>query len=79
MLPRTPRQQEIYSYMLDYLSRNQNTPPISKVAEYFAITRPVAERHIHALQNQGFVEFTRNTLTEYRLPKVDYADFKAIP
>ena len=66
--PKTDRQSEIYGFIVWYYRENHNTPSIATLAKKFKIYRGAIERHLGSLNMQGFIEYTGNTRTEYRLP-----------
>lgn len=60
--PLTPRQQEIFDFIVDRVATNSAPPTRVEIAEFFGFKSPnAAEDHLKALQKKGHIELRSGT------------------
>lgn len=57
-LPLTPRQQEVYQFLISYIGKQQYPPSMREIAEAFSISVKAVHDHIRALERKGAIRYT---------------------
>ncbi len=60
MIALTPRQQQVYLYIVDYVDRHGSAPTLKEIAAHLGVKGNLGViRHLQALENKGYIERTR--------------------
>lgn len=60
MTPRTPRQEEIFQYILRFIKDNEFPPSRQEIADAFTISRPCAHEHLTKIERKGYLKIIPN-------------------
>ena len=66
----TPTQHRIYQFIQDYLRKNGYAPSLIEIARGIGVkSKSLIHRYVHALQEQGMLEFATKGYRRIRLPE----------
>ena len=69
----TTRQREYLEYIRDYIKRNESSPRLEEIAEYFSVKSPTAHKTLKALMNKGFLYFGRDSVSGFFIRLIERA------
>lgn len=66
----TERQQETFDFIKDYINKNHYSPSLRDVAKGIYASKPVAQKHINALIEKGYIINTPRTCRSIVILKI---------
>ena len=79
-MPLTKRQNEILSYIRDFLSENSYSPTLEEIANHFGLASlNGVYKHLTVLEERGFIKRLPNRARSIDVIDYDHIDYRSIP
>jgi len=69
----TPRQKEYLEFIREYIKKNESSPRLEEIAEYFGVKSPTAHKTLKTLMRKGFLYFGRDSLSGFFIRLIERA------